>query len=140
MADPEVEKTFKNQLLLLIADIKENTGEDPETTILIGSAAAKLLDDTGAKDWPTFKSLLSREAYDGLLKSCDDDANDAITKGNHAIAYAVKTIAMSVIASRMTDPSTATGNELLDTIITRDIEIFRGAKDRAKNTPSTTRH
>lgn len=140
MADSQTENVFKAQLLDLLKDIRENTGSDPRTAVLIGSAAAKLLDDTETTDWSTFKNRLSKEAYDELLKSCDDDISRLKAKGEDTIAYAVQAIAMSVIASRMTDPSTATGNELLDAVINRNIEIFREAKSRAEKAPAKTMH
>ncbi len=119
------EKFFKKRFISLIADLGKNARKDMETVWLIGSLAGSILNDAKSPSWASFKSSLSGEAYDRLLTALKTQGNQLAEKGHHKSAYAVETIAISVIAPTMAkDKHIAKGNELLDKMISDAIDLY----------------
>ncbi|MCF6326465.1 MAG: hypothetical protein L3J21_04125 [Devosiaceae bacterium] len=112
------EEFFKKRFVALMADLGKNASKDPQTIWLIGSLAGSILSDANIVQWSHFKSALSAEAYNRLLAALKTQGNDLAKDKNHRAAYAVETIAISIIAPTMAkDPHIASGNELLDKMI-----------------------
>ncbi|VAW21898.1 hypothetical protein MNBD_ALPHA11-105 [hydrothermal vent metagenome] len=119
------EEFFKKRFISLMADLGKNASKDMETIWLIGSLAGSILSDAKSPSWAKFKSSLSGEGYDRLLTALKAQGNQLSENGNHKSAYAVETIAISIIAPTMSkDPHIATGNGLLDKMISDAVDLY----------------
>ncbi|VAW16871.1 hypothetical protein MNBD_ALPHA12-582 [hydrothermal vent metagenome] len=117
---------FKYRFVTVIGDMGENVHKDPETLFLIGSLAASLIEQVKKPSWTKTKAALSPQAYNELLNSLKDQANQLAAKGKTKAAYAVEIMALSLIAPTMLDDEhIASGNDLLDTMIEDTIKFYR---------------
>lgn len=121
------EQDFKDRLVTVMRDVKENLPHDPEAAWMIGSLAARLVDVYKVKNWGQFKQSLSREAYDRLLKDFEQQGNGYHKEGKAKAAYAIQLLAISTIARTQTDPQVKQGEKLLDGIINSTIVAYRKA-------------
>lgn len=128
MADPALEQDFKVRFAAVLKDLMENGQKDPEALWLMGSLASRIIDDVKMDDWPKFKTALTKEGYDALLKAFEKQGKERYANGNKKAAYAVQAIAISVIASKMTDPDIVSGNDLMDEFIGQTIRIYKKAE------------
>jgi len=128
------QELFKHHFVMMMADLGANAQKDPETIFLIGSLAGHLVEDSKKTSWAETKASLSRDAYDSILKTFQDQANLLAAKGSSKAAYAIEVLALSVIAPTMrADEHIASGNILLDNMIEDTIKIYR---QRTKKKPS----
>lgn len=126
--NPELtpEQFFKVRFTKLMTDLGENAIKDPETVWLIGSLAGSIIEDANIKSWTALKAALDTNAYDRLLSAFQSQGNSLAKQGNHKAAYAVETLALSVIAPTMSkDNHVAKGNILLDSMISDAITFYR---------------
>jgi hypothetical protein len=130
------DKDFKARFIALIKDLGENASKDPETIWLIGSLAGSMLEDASQSNWSELKASLSREGYDQLLNAFKAQGNELASSGNHKAAYAIQTLAISVIAPTMAkDEHIAAGNQLLDKMVDDAINMYR-QNPATGNTPN----
>ena len=121
------EQDFKERLVAVMRDLKDNGTKDPEAVWMIGSLAARLVDLYRLRSWTEFKAQLSREAYDQLLKDFGQQGNGYHKEGKAKAAYAIQLLAMSVVAQKQTDQEVRQGDQLLDDMINRMIAVYRKA-------------
>lgn len=121
------EQDFKDRLVAVMRDVKENLPHDPEAAWMIGSLAGRLVDAYKLKSWGAFKAALSRQAYDQLLKDFEQQGNGYHKEGKAKAAYAIQLLAISTIARTQTDPEVKEGEKLLDGIINSMIAAYRKA-------------
>jgi len=124
MADPALEEDFKSRFAVVLKDLMDNGHKDPEAMWLMGSLAARIMNDVKMNDWSEFKTSLTKEGYDALLNAFQRQGQELHSSGNQKAAYAVQAIAVSVVASKMTDPDVISGNELMDEFIGQTVRIF----------------
>lgn len=128
------EEFFKKRFISLMADLGKNASKDLETVWLIGSLAGSILSDAKSPSWTKFKSSLSGEGYDRLLTALKAQGNQLSEKGNHKAAYAVETIAISIIAPTMSkDEHIASGNKLLDQMIGDSVSFYHKSPAQKPN-------
>ena len=125
---PTKEQDFKERLVAIMRDVKDNLTDDTEAMWTIGSLAARLVDLYKVKTWTQFKAKLSAEAYDRLLKDFEEQGNAFHRDGKDKAAYAVQLLAVSVIARTQIDPEVRQGEELLDGIINGVVATYRKAQ------------
>lgn len=122
------EQDFKDRLVAVARDLRENGVEDPEAVWMIGRLATRLVELYRLKGWTEFKAQLTREAYDRLLKDFEEQGNGYHRDGKPKAAYAIQLLAVSVIARTQTDPQVKQGEQLLDGMINRMITAYRQAR------------
>jgi hypothetical protein len=125
---PTKEDDFKERLVAVLRDVKDNLSEDAEAMYLIGSLAARLVDAYKVRTWTQFKAKLTPQAYDGLLKDFEEQGNAFHRDGKAKAAYAVQLLAVSVIARTQFDPEVKQGEQLLDNIISGVVTTYRKAQ------------
>jgi hypothetical protein len=125
---PTKEQDFKERLVAIMRDVKDNLTDDTEAMWTIGSLAARLVDLYKVRTWTEFKAKLSAEAYDRLLKDFKEQGNAFHRDGKDKAAYAVQLLAISVIARTQTDPQVKQGEQLLDGIINGVVATYRKAQ------------
>lgn len=121
------EQDFKDRLVAVMRDVKDNIRDDAEAMWLIGSLAAGLVDLYKVRSWGQFKGKLTREAYDQLLKDFEQQGNGYHQEGKAKAAYAIQLLAISTVARTQTDPEVKQGEQLLDGIINGMITNYRKA-------------
>lgn len=121
------EQDFKERLVAVMRDVKDNGLQDPEAIWLIGSTAARLIDLYGLKAWGAFKRQLTSEAYDQLLKDFSEQGNSFHKQGKAKAAYAIQLLAISVVCRTQQDPEVRQGEKLLDQVIERTVAAYRKA-------------
>jgi hypothetical protein len=122
------EQDFKERLVAVMRDLKDNGTKDPEAVWMIGSLATRLVDLYRLKTWTQFKAQLSREAYDQLLRDFEQQGNGYHKDGKAKAAYAIQLLAISVVAQKQADLEVRRGNQLLDDMINRMIAAYRKAQ------------
>jgi len=128
------EELFKSRFVAVITDMGTNVRKDPETMFFLGSLAGRLVTEGKKTSWAKTKAALSPAAYDSLLNSFQDKANQLAAKGNAKAAYAVEILALSLIAPTMrADEHIASGNELLDNMIEDTIRFYRQRTNMKSN-------
>ena len=125
---PTKEQDFKERLVAIMRDVKDNLTDDTEAMWTIGGLAARLVDLYKVRTWTQFKAKLSAEAYDRLLKDFEEQGNAFHRDGKDKAAYAVQLLAISVIARTQIDPEVRQGEELLDGIINGVVATYRKAQ------------
>ncbi|HFC04594.1 MAG TPA: hypothetical protein ENJ55_02715 [Rhizobiales bacterium] len=116
---------FKYRFMRLMADLGENAAKDPETIWLIGSLAGSIIEDAGKSSWTELKLSQDKEAQNRLLAAFQSQGTQLAKDNNHRAAYAVETLAISVIAPTMaTDEHINEGNKLLDKMISDAIDYY----------------
>lgn len=129
---PTSDQVFKARFINLIKDLGENAAKDPETVWLIGSLAGSIIEENKQKSWKELKLAMSRDDAKGLLAAFQTQGEKLAKAKNYKSAYAVETLAMSVIAPTMhNDAHLVEGNKLLDSMIADAIAFYR-------NKPATT--
>lgn len=117
---------FKIRFVNLLKDLGENASKDPETIWLIGSLAGSIIEENQKKTWKEFKLSLSKEAFDRMLAALQSQGNNLAKQKNYKAAYAVETLAISIIAPTMKqDKHLVKGNKLLDSMIGDAIKFYR---------------
>ena len=125
---------FKHRFIMVMSDMGENVHKDSETLFLIGSLAGALVEKAKKATWAKTKAALSPKAYDQLLNSFRDRANQLAAQGNTKAAYAAEILALSLIAPHMRDDEhIASGNDLLDNMIQDTIRFYRQQTGAKKN-------
>ena len=120
------EQFFKIRFVNLMKDLGDNASKDPETIWLIGSLAGSIIEENNKKTWKEFKLSLAKDDFNRLLSAFQSQGSRLAKDNNHKSAYAVETLAISVIAPTMKkDPHIVKGNKLLDTMITDAITFYR---------------
>jgi len=127
---------FKKTLALILANLQDEGTKDDETVWLTGSLAARLLDKADRPSWTKLKIALSDEAYDNLLKSFQEQGNALFSEGKEKAAYAIQTLACSVIGARLKDKDIESGTQLLDQFIDASINFYRHGM--SQNPPSAS--
>jgi hypothetical protein len=130
---PTKEQDFKDRLVAVMRDVKENLTEDTEAMWLIGSLAARLVDIYKLKTWTQFKAALSAAAYDRLLKDFEEQGNAYHRDGKDKAAYAIQLLALSVVAKTQADPQVKQGEQLLDSLINGFVATYRKAQAARAN-------
>ncbi len=125
---PTKEQDFKERLVAVIRDVKDNLNEDTESMWLIGSLAARLIDLYKLKTWTQFKAKLSTEAYNRLLKDFEQQGNAYHREGKAKASYAIQLLAISVVAKTQSDPQVKQGERLLDGMINGVVATYRKAQ------------
>jgi len=121
------EQDFKERLVAVLRDLKDNGSQDPEAVWLIGSLSTRLIDLYRLKGWGEFKRQLSKAAYDQLLKDFEQQGNGYHKQGKAKAAYAIQLLATSVICKTQRDPEVRQGEKLLDQIIENTVVAYRKA-------------
>ncbi|HHB81887.1 MAG TPA: hypothetical protein ENK61_00270 [Devosia sp.] len=120
------EEFFKVRFINLLKDLGENANKDPETIWLMGSLAGSIIEENQKKSWKEFKLSLSKEAFDRLLAALQAQGNNLAEQKKYKAAYAVETLAISIIAPTMKqDKHLIKGNRLLDSMIGDAIKFYR---------------
>lgn len=122
------EQDFKERLVAVMRDLKDNGSKDPEAIWLIGTLATGLIDLYKLKRWSEFKTQLTAAAYDQLLKDFEQQGNDYHKQGSIKAAYAIQLLAVSVICRTQRDPEVRQGEKLLDNLIDRTVVAYRKAQ------------
>ena len=134
--NPELtsDQQFKARFINLIKDLGENAAKDPETIWLIGSLAGSIIEENKQKSWKELKLAMSLDDAKSLLAAFQAQGDKLAKAKNYKSAYAVETLAMSVIAPTMhNDPHLVEGNKLLDSMIADAITFYRSK-------PATANH
>jgi hypothetical protein len=121
------EQDFKERLVAVMRDVKDNGSQDPEAVWLIGSLATRLIDLYKLRGWSEFKQQLSPTAYDRLLKDFEEQGNGYHKQGNAKAAYAIQLLAISVVCRTQRDPEVREGEKLLDQMINSTVVAYRKA-------------
>lgn len=127
---------FKVRFVNLMKDLGENAKNDPETVWLIGSLAGSIIEENKKNTWKEFKLSMTKDDFNRLLAALQAQGNRLAKDKNHKSAYAVETLAISVIAPTMNkDPHLVEGNKLLDSMISDAIKFYRSrpAKNNTVN-------
>lgn len=119
---------FRLRLAALLKDLKDDGRKDPEAMYLIGSLAARLIDSSGSRDWPSLKASLTAESYDNMLASFQTQGNALYKEGKQKATYAIQVLAMSLIATHMRDETITKGAALLDHLIAATVKAYRAGQ------------
>lgn len=121
------EQDFKDRLVAVMRDLKDNIAHDAEALWMIGNLATGLVDLYKVKTWSQFKARLTPQAYDQLLRDFEQQGNGYHKEGKATAAYAIQLLAISTIAKTQTDPEVKQGEQLLDGIINGMVATYRKA-------------
>lgn len=125
------EEFFKIRFVNLLKDLGTNASKDPETIWLMGSLAGSIIEENQKKSWKEFKLSLSKDGFNRLLAALQSQGNKLAEQKNFKAAYAVETLAISIIAPTMkSDKHLVKGNKLLDSMIADAIEFYRSKPAR----------
>ena len=129
--EPTKEAAFKQRLISVITDLKDEGKGDPEAALLIGSLASDLADKLGQKNWVAVKQALNAAQYDELLASFQTGGNQLFRDGKAKQAYAVQLLGVSLVAAtQRNDADVAAGEKLVDQFIDRAIVLYRQSRPR----------
>src|SRR5690606_3764803 len=117
---------FKQRFIGVLKDLQANGKNDGEAMWLLGSLAARLIENARQATWTDLKAALTSEQYDGLLRDFQNEGNALHQQGGKGkVVYAIQILGVSLIAKTQTDEQLRTGEELLDGIIDYAADIYR---------------
>ena len=122
---PTRQDDFRQRLGAILRDLQTDGKNDPEAMWLLGSLAAALVDKVGARSWKQFKDSMTRARYDQLLADFQEQGNTLYQQGKGRHAYAVQTLAVSLIASTQADPMVRDGEAMLDEAVAHALAYYR---------------
>jgi len=125
---PSKEQDYKERLVAVVRDLKENIRDDAEAMWLIGSLAARLIDLYRLRTWSQFKAQLTPQAYDQLLRDFEQQGNGYHKEGKAKAAYAIQLLAISTVARTQSAPDVKEGELLLDGMINAMVASYRQAQ------------
>ena len=116
------EEEFKQRFVSVMQSLQQEGIKDGEAMLMMGSLAARITKSTGQTSWSAAKASLTREKYDELLASFQQQGNDLHKQGKTKPAYAIQALAVSLVArTQRADADLAAGEKLLDNLIDRSI-------------------
>jgi len=122
------DEDFKQRFDTILLDMRISGSTDAETMWLVGSLAARLIDQNQQPTWSAFKHTLSQPTFRALISSFQKQGNELAKTGNTPQVYAIQVIAVSLVAITQTaDPDILEDDKLLDDIIEDAIAIYREA-------------
>jgi len=128
------EQDFKIRFAEVLKDLQQNGSKDNEAMWLLGSLAADLADDLKVANWTAAKQNMAPQTYNTLLKTFETQGNEHHQAGRGKHAYAIQTLAVSLIArTQGGDPQMAAGEALLDQIIDYTVAVYRREKKKQAN-------
>ncbi len=128
------EQDFKIRFAEVLKDLQQNGSKDNEAMWLLGSLAADLADDLKVTNWSAAKRTMHPQTYNTLLKTFETQGNEHHQAGRGKHAYAIQTLAVSLIArTQGADPQMAAGEALLDQIIDYTVAVYRSEKKKQAN-------
>lgn len=122
------EDDFKQRFVAVLQDLRANGNQDPEALFLIGSLAARLLDEARQPDWGAYKARMAQPAYAKLLADLQRQGNEFHQQGKPKHAYAIQVLAISLIARTQSDKDVRAGDSLLDGMLDFLIAAYRKAQ------------
>lgn len=122
------EQFFKDRLVAVMRDLKNTTANDADAMWMIGNFATGLVDLYKVKTWSQFKTRLTPQAYDRLLKDFEAQGNAYHRDGKPKAAFAIELLAISTIARTQDDPEVKQGERLLDGLINGMVTTYRKAR------------
>lgn len=125
MASEETVADFKAKFYPLLKNLREQGEKDEEVIWLIGSLASEICAAGNKANWPMLKAALNDEAYDSLINKLIEQGNALSAQDKDKSAYAIQALISSVVASRIADEDVQKGNELLDSFITKAINLYQ---------------
>ena len=78
------EDDFRQRFAALLLDL--STSDDTELTALLGSLGTRIISHAGVPTWAGLKQNLTRQDYDGLLKTFQAQGNDLARIQRHVEA------------------------------------------------------
>jgi hypothetical protein len=122
---PSKEEIFKERFSAVVADTRD-AATNPGDKQLLGSLAARLVDEARQPGWTRFKASLTRARYDGLLQSFQHQGNALARQGQVRQMRVVEVLASSLIArTQARDPEVEADDRALDALIEDAIRQFR---------------
>lgn len=123
---PTKEEDFKQRFAGVLLDMRSAATDDPKGMWLVGSLAARIIDQAKQPDWATFKQKLSRQDWSALLATFQTQGNALAKQGARRQVFAVQVLAASLVAKTQSqDPEIISGDTLLNQIIDDAITVFR---------------
>ena len=125
---PTRDEDFKQRFDSILLDMRISGSTDAETMWLVGSLAARLIDQGQQPTWYSFKHTLSQPTFRSLISSFQKQGNDLAKTGATQQVYAIQVVAVSLVAVTQTDdPEIVEDDKVLDQIIEDAISIYREA-------------
>jgi hypothetical protein len=126
---PTKEEDFKQRFAGILLDMRSSGSSDPEGMWLVGSLAARVVDEEQRPNWTAFKAHLSLETYRGLLSSFQQQGNALAKQGAQRQMFAIEVLAASLVAkTQSSDPEIASGDKILNKIIDNAISVYRSSQ------------
>lgn len=115
-ATREVE--FKQRFAIVLQDLQAGGKNDAEAMWMLGTLAADLAAKLQQTSWSAAKSAITTGLYDELLATFQAQGNAMHQAGQTRQAYAIQTLAISLVAgTQRADSDIAAGEELLDALV-----------------------
>ena len=125
---PTRDEDFKQRFDSILLDLRISGRTDGQTMWLVGSLAARLIDQGQQPTWSSFKHTLSQPTFRSLISSFQKQGNDLAKTGATQQVYAIQVVAVSLVAVTQTDdPEIVEDDKVLDQIIEDAISIYREA-------------
>lgn len=125
------EDDFKTRLAAVVEDLDKAGTKDAEAMLLLGRLASDLSGQIKAANWTQAKRRMSRADYNTLLEGFREGGNAHYREGRIKQAYAIQTLAMSLIAPTQPSLEVRQGGHLLDTLIDRAIVFYRRSRKKS---------
>ena len=123
---PTKEEDFKQRFAGVLLDMRNAAANDPEGMWLVGSLAARIIDEAKQPSWTIFKERISRADWSGLLTTFQTQGNALAKQGAQRQVFAVQVLAASMVAKTQTqDPDIVSGDKILSDIIDDAVTVFR---------------
>jgi hypothetical protein len=124
---PSKEEDFKRRFAGILLDLA--TSDDADAQAMLGGLAVRIVKAAGWPSWTTFKQNLTREDYDGLLRTFQVQGNGLAQQGQHRQVHAIEVLATALVAkTQMQDADVAAEAPRLDQFIDDAITAYRDAQ------------
>lgn len=108
---------FRERLIAVVSDLNGGGSKDKDLRQLVGSYAARMAREAGARDWADLKERADGATYDSALKLFQAQSEAAQKKGLTRDVRAFEVLGISLIARRQEQADLRPGITKLDEFI-----------------------
>jgi hypothetical protein len=129
--DAEHQAIYKTQLVTILRGLTTSQG-DPKQRALFGSVAGRIVLESKAPDWVTFKRQVGPKGYDSVLAALERGVADMKRQGRPLGVRAMEAVGAALIGRHNSDPDLTAAIDQLDQYIDECVTVFRRINGRGE--------
>lgn len=128
LAEPDQIGDFAARFHEVVDDLDRTGRRENETMWLLGSLAARLVDEARADNWTDLKLKIAPGSLAEVVTTLDAQAEIYASEGRDKAAYVARLLGISLVAGRIADPLLRQRDMMLNTFIDTAATVFKQSR------------